>query len=110
MRLDFTDLALEDLASIEEYTRNNWGAQQADIYVSLIEQGISNILENPELGKKRPDIAEECRYIPEHEHLIFYRIEDDKIIILAIPHGSMENKNYLHRDHDHQKDWDDRER
>ena len=95
MQLEFTDLALEDLSAIEKYTRENWGMQQADVYIDLIELAISNILDNPEVGPERPDIAENCRYLPEEKHLIFYRIDDDKIVILAIPHSSMDIEKYL---------------
>ena len=98
MKLEFTDLALEDLTSIEKYTRDNWGEQQADAYIDLLEQAISNLLDNPEIGPERPDIAENCRYLPEESHLIFYRVDDETIVILAIPHSSMDIEKYLARE------------
>jgi len=95
MTLAFTDLALDDLASIEEYTRQHWGVQQADVYLDLIEQAISSILDNPKIGRERPDIVENCRYFPEQNHLIFYRLVMDEVLILAIPHSSMDIEGYL---------------
>ena len=36
MELEYSDLAKQDLASIEEYTRENWGRNQADLYLAQI--------------------------------------------------------------------------
>ena len=40
MKIVFSDLAKQDLASIEEYTREKWGSYQADIYLAQIENRI----------------------------------------------------------------------
>lgn len=104
MKLALTDLALKDLASIEEYTRMNWGEKKADVYIDLLEQAISNILTNPEIGVIRPDIAENSRYLPEQSHLIFYRIAENEIVILAIPHSSMAIDKYLEREDENKPD------
>ena len=98
MDLEFTDLAKQDLASIEKYTRERWGELQADAYLALIEQQIHNLLNNPKIGRKRPDIAENCQYYPSNEHLIFYRTEPDEITILAIPHAKMDLTQHLEPD------------
>ena len=98
MKLIFSELALQDLASIKEHTRQNWGDQQAEIYIALLEQSFLNIQENPEVGAERPEVIENCRYLPEQSHLIFYRIEDDTAVILGIPHSSMDIERYLERD------------
>ena len=98
MKLAFTDLALEDLASIEAHTRQTWGEQQADAYMDLLEQAISNIFSNSGIGPERPDIAAECRYLPVESHLVFYRADGEKVTILAIPHSSMDIENYLARE------------
>jgi len=95
MILEFTDLALDDLASIERYTRQHWGEKQADIYLDLLEQALSGILDNPEIGCERPDVADDCRFSPEQSHLIFYRIAGNKIQVLAIPHSSMDIEKHL---------------
>jgi len=95
MILEFTDLALDDLASIERYTRQHWGEKQADMYLDLLEQALAGILDNPEIGPERSDVADDCRYLPEQSHLIFYRIAGNKIQVLAIPHNSMDVEKYL---------------
>ncbi|MBL4584572.1 MAG: type II toxin-antitoxin system RelE/ParE family toxin [Pseudomonadales bacterium] len=54
-----------------------------------------NRLNNPEIGPQRPDIAENCRYLPEQSHLIFYHIDNDSVVILVIPHSSMDIKKHV---------------
>ena len=90
---------MEDLASIEKHRRKTWGEQQADAYIDLLEQVISNIFSNPEIGPECPDIAENYRYLPEERHLIFYRVDDEKIVVLVIPHSSMDIENFLEREY-----------
>ena len=48
-------MAKQDLASIEEYTRENWGSNQADLYLAQIENKILDLLETPYLGTARPE-------------------------------------------------------
>jgi len=89
MELRYSDLAKQQLASIEKYTRERWGINQADRYLAQIENRILALLETPYLGVERPDLVENCRGVPEGKHIILYRIDDNAISILAIPHANM---------------------
>jgi toxin ParE1/3/4 len=90
MKLEYSDLAEEHLASIAEYTREHWGNHQATIYLAQIENRILGLLKIPYLGTPRPDISDGYRYLPEGKHLIFYRVDGDVVNILGIPHASMD--------------------
>lgn len=90
MQLRLTDPALADLSSIEEYTRDNWGEQQAELYLTQLEHRMLSLLETPYLGRPRPEISMGCRSLVEGKHLILYRIDDDIVSILGIPHASMD--------------------
>ena len=95
MKLVISKLARDDLASIEKYTRENWGEQQADLYLAQIEHRILSLLERPHMGEARPDVADGYRYLPEGKHLIFYRIDGDMVRILGVPHASMDLDRHL---------------
>ncbi len=95
MRLVISKLAREDLVSIEEYTRENWGEQQSDLYLAQIEHSILSLLETPYIGATRPDVADGYRCLPEGRHLIFYRIDGDVVKILGVPHASMDLNRHL---------------
>ena len=100
MKIVFSDLAKQDLASIEEYTREKWGSYQADIYLAQIENRILGLLETPYLGTARTDVSDGYRCSPEGKHLIFYRVDNDVVYILGVPHASMDLDKHLEMDKD----------
>ena len=95
MELVISELAKEDLVSIEEYTRDNWGKLQADNYLSQIEHRILSLLETPYLGTARPDVSDGYRCLPEDRHIIFYRVINDAVNIIGVPHASMDLDRHL---------------
>jgi toxin ParE1/3/4 len=95
MELVISELAKKDLASIEEYTRDNWGKLQADNYLSQIEHRILSLLETPYLGTARPDVSNGYRCLPEGRHIIFYRVDDEAVYIIGVPHASMDLDRHL---------------
>ena len=62
----------------------------------MIKSGIEHINENPALyGHSRPDIPERYRSHQVGEHSIIYRLDENKIFIVAILHGSMDFRSRL---------------
>ena len=100
MTIVFSDLAKQDLASIEEYTREKWGNYQADIYLAQIENRILCLLETPYLGTARSDVSDGYRCLPEGKHLIFYCVDNGVVSILGVPHASMDLDKHLEREKD----------
>jgi toxin ParE1/3/4 len=47
------------------------------------------------MGPARPDVGDGCRYLPEGKHLIFYRVDDDTVVILAVLHASMDIERHI---------------
>lgn len=90
-----TPRAERDLKDIWLYTAETWGDEQAETYVALLEKRFEVLANSPYMGAARPDIEQVCRYLPEGKHLIFYRVEKNTVIILAIPHASMDIERYM---------------
>lgn len=86
--------AERDLEDIWMYTISEWGEDQADKYIGLIEKGFSQLLDHPYLGKERPDIKEGYRALQVQKHLIVYRVGEDVIDIVGIPHIRMDVQQY----------------
>ncbi len=95
MVIVFTDLARDDLVAIEKYTRKKWGRDQADAYLTQIEDRIIGLLKTPYIGRPRPDVAEGYRCLPEGKHIIFYRVDINNVYIIGIPHASMDLEKHL---------------
>lgn len=84
-----------DLESIWLYSYQEWGVEQADQYLRSLISRFSWLSENPQLGKHRPDIKSGYYCFPEGMHLVFYKILDDGIDIIGVPHQSMDVEGYF---------------
>jgi len=79
-------LAQSDLESTWLYTLEQWGVDQANIYLEAIMQRFDWLADNPLLGKQRDDIKKGYYYFPEGMHLVFYKIKNNQIEIIGVPH------------------------
>lgn len=83
-----SEFADKDLEDIFDYTRLNFGFDQAEKYLLEIEDVFQNLVENPKSGRKRNEIKEGLYSFPKDNHVIFYRILDLHIRIVRVLHGS----------------------
>ncbi|HDH05621.1 MAG TPA: type II toxin-antitoxin system RelE/ParE family toxin [Nitrospirae bacterium] len=83
-----SELARQDIISIRDYTMETWGQEQVSKYLSQLERRFEWLAENPQSGKKRSDVKEGYQSYPEGRHVIFYRITEDGIEVIGIPHQS----------------------
>lgn len=82
-----TAQAEEDLIAIWLFiAKDNLTA--ADKLLAKFENVFEILIEQPEFGAARPDIAPELWYFPVGKYLIFYRIIADGIEIVRVVHGS----------------------
>lgn len=88
MKFILSKSAYQDIDSIADYTIANWGVDQFDIYFSGMKETFELIPNNPEIGRKRTEIANSLRSFPYRFHVIFYVIDNNEIIISAILHAS----------------------
>lgn len=68
-----TPAAKADLIDIWNYTVDFWGEKQAEKYLYAIETKLEQLAVNPEIGRKRPEIAPGYHSFPVEKHIIFYQ-------------------------------------
>lgn len=85
----------KDIEDIFDYTTEEFGPDQAVLYVSGFESIFTELTLNPELGRERPEIRQELRSIAKDSHIIFYRVLIDRIRIVRILHGSRDLPKFL---------------
>lgn len=95
LRIRLALSAERDLENIWMYTITEWGEEQANKYVGLLEQGFSQVLDNPYIGKPRLDVKIGYRALAVQKHLIFYRVGTEYIDILGIPHCRMDIRQFF---------------
>ena len=84
-----TPEAEEDLKRIYEYTYVNWGEQQANEYQDDLFQGMLILLDNREIGVEYKHTPGGYRIFKVKKHLVFYRNEQEKVIVVRILHERM---------------------
>ncbi|HLK28905.1 MAG TPA: type II toxin-antitoxin system RelE/ParE family toxin [Puia sp.] len=87
--------AISDLEDIWLYTADKWSIEQADRYYNLIFDEISFICKNPKTGKEMEHVRKSYRAAKVKSHLIFYKIENNTIMIVRILHERMDIENRL---------------
>ena len=87
--------AQDDLESIWLYSYETWGIEQADHYLRSLFSRFSWLAENPRLGKPRTDIKPGYYCFPEGMHLVFYKMTDNGIDIIGIPHQNMDTEHHF---------------
>ena len=95
LKIRLAQTAENDLEDIWIYTLSEWGPTQAEKYFGLIEKSFFQLLENPYIGKARPDIGQGYRALAIEKHLIFYSVGGEFIDILGIPHVRMDVKRHF---------------
>lgn len=85
-----TPEAKKDLLKIWNYTVKVWGEKKAEQYLLNIETKLKLLAENPELGRKRPEINRGYFSFPADKHIIFYLKDINHIQIIGILHGRMD--------------------
>ena len=91
MRLELTTPAREDLLDIWAYIASH-DESAADKYLEGLRERALELIEHPELGRKRDEIIPRIRSLLFRNHLIFYRLETSAIQVLRILHGNMDLK------------------
>ena len=83
-----TPTAKTHLNDIAEYTLQEFGSEQMEVYLRALFSRFEWLSENPRLGKARNEIFGNLRSYREGAHVIFYRISGTFIDIVAILHRS----------------------
>jgi plasmid stabilization system protein ParE len=90
-----TELALDDLHAIQQFSVKEWGRQTADQYLNQIEAALDRIQQNPNLLHLEPDILKGLSFYRVKKHLLVCDCCDDFIIVLTIVHTSMDVQSRL---------------
>jgi len=91
-----TNLAIEDLSSIWEYTFDTWSEKQADKYYNMLLLSCNEIAKKPKIGKQYDIVSKGILGFKSEEHIIFYSIiTKNEIEVIRILHGMMDLKNKI---------------
>ena len=95
LKLFLKPQAINDLEDIFEYTLKNWSITQAEKYQDLLFESINTVLKSPKIGSKYFFKKGKYRKLNSNKHIIFYRIEDNRCIVVRILHEKMDLDTHL---------------
>lgn len=87
--------ARQDLERIGDYTLEQWGERQEEIYLGMINQAFTSLIEDPEKGRAVNDLAPGLRKFSVGRHMIFYLYSEREIDVVRILHQSMDFDRHL---------------
>ena len=87
--------AEEDLISIWLYTSDHCGAEQADLYLRLIERGLHALIERPVLGRDRGDVRADYRSLRIEQRVVFYTFTRTELRVRRVLHVAMDLEQHL---------------
>ena len=94
----FSRLAESDLLSIGEYTMQTWGPEQAARYLDSLEVCCQRLSDEPSLGRKCEAVSPGLRSKNQGKHVIFFRCDEDGILVSRILHQRMLPEKHLTED------------
>lgn len=88
--IEFTPRGRQDLDEIRDYTRANWGSDQARRYVGQIRDALNEVEARPGIGRDRSQFRDGLRSLRVRRHVIFYLPAEDDILVARILHERMD--------------------
>jgi len=85
-RLRLTQEARDDLRHLLRYSLQTWGRPRRDAYRILIDRAFRELANDPELGRSRDEVSLGLRSFPVGQHIVYYRVRDDVLIVSRITH------------------------
>ena len=90
MSFRLTREAQTDVENIYRYTYETFGEGQADTYHEALFERFEGLDENPLMGRDYSELRPHLRRLEHRSHSIYYRVDDQGILILRILHSSMD--------------------
>jgi len=84
-----------DLAEIDRYSFENFGAEVAEAYMDGLESAFDRLLAYPESGPVFPGIRPQIRYLSSGKHRIFYDYDGQTISVVRILHQAQVPEDHL---------------
>lgn len=95
MRLQFSPAARADLDDIFEYTHDLWGAAQAVRYLRDIQATCESLISGHAAGQSAEHVRTGYRKSVSGSHMIYFRVADERLIVIRILHQSMDVERHL---------------
>jgi toxin ParE1/3/4 len=87
--------AAADIRALHEYTIEEFGLEQARVYLRGLAQRLEQLAQTPNIGRRVIELAARLRRADYQSHMIFYIVEPDGILIVRVLHQNIDAKRHL---------------
>lgn len=82
-----SQLAEQDLEEIWSYVAEDASPTTADRLLDAVVERFELLTEQPRMGRLRPEFGDEVRSITVKNHVIYYRYDEQAVLIARVLHG-----------------------
>lgn len=93
--IEFTNAAVADLSEIDEYSLAHFGEDAAEAYMRGFDKAFVLLRDHPQAGAAAAGQGKAYRCLAHRKHRIFYRVENEKVLIVRILHHARDAKGML---------------
>ena len=93
--VSFTHAAVADLSEIDEYSLAHFGEEAGEAYMRGFNKAFALLRDHPQAGATASEYIKGYRCLVHRKHRIFYRLEDDKVLIVRVLHHARDAKGML---------------
>lgn len=92
---ELSEKAAADLDAILDYSFLNFGSEVMVVYHQSLSHCFETLVDNPELGVPIEEVRQNYLCFAHRSHLVFYKQEENGILIVRILHNSMDVSQHL---------------
>lgn len=93
--VEFSNAAETDLVEIDEFSASRFGEAVAEAYMHGFDEAFGLLRDFPFSAPLNSDLGEDIRCLVHRQHRIFYRCEEDLVLIIRIVHHAMDARHAL---------------
>ena len=94
-RLDLTEIARADLASIRRYSIRKWGRELTIEYMDALRDRMKGIVRGTVIARSRDDLRPGIQTAASGRHYIFFESDETRVMVVRVLHDSMDYRRHL---------------
>ena len=96
-RLDLTEIARADLASIHRYSTQKWGRNQTSAYMDALRDTMKGLVWGTVVTRARDDLKAGLQMATSGRHRIFFEADESRVLVVRVLHDRMDYRRHLSR-------------
>ncbi len=97
-RLDLTEIAREDLKSIQRYSQRAWGPERTVQYMAELRNVLKGLRAGTVASRNRDDLRPGLHMATSGRHCVFFEVDESRVLVVRVLHDRMDYPRHLNTD------------